>query len=203
MKLYTSVGPNPKVVRMFLAEKGMETSNIEVDLAGGENRRTPFLDINPMGQLPVLDAGKDGCICEITAICEYLEEIRPEPVLIGSTAAERADTRMWVRRIDLAILEPMANGFRYSEGLELFRNRITCLPEAAEGLKKIAAQNLSWLDRQMDGKTFICGDRFTLADVMLFAALRFFSKKGQPLDASLTRLASWYERVADRPSARA
>ena len=201
MKLYTSVGPNPKVVRMFLDEKQMEVSTIKIDLVGGENRRKPFLDMNPMGQLPVLDAGKDGYICEITAICEYIEEIRPDPARIGLTAAERANTRMWARRIDLAILEPMANGFRYSEGLDMFRDRITCLPEAAAGLKKIARQNLSWLDRQMDGKTFICGDRFTLADIMLFAALRFFGKQGQPLDTGLTQLTGWYQRVAARPSA--
>lgn len=203
MKLYTSIGPNPKIVRMFLAEKGLSVETVDVDLVGGENRDAPFLDINPMGQLPVLDAGKDGRICEVTAICEYLEEVQPAPALVGTTPAERAEARMWARRLDLSILEPMANGFRYGEGLKLFQNRVPCLPEAAEGLKGIARRHLAWLDDQMDGKTFICGDRFTLADIMLFSAVRFFGKQGQPLDPGLTRLAAWVDTVAARPSAKA
>ncbi len=203
MKLYTSIGPNPKVVRMFLAEKDIAVETVDVDLIGGENRRAAFLEINPMGQLPVLDAGADGCICEITAICEYLEETHPTPALIGTTPAERAEARMWTRRVDLAILEPMANGFRYGEGLKLFQDRIPCIPEASEGLKGVARRNLAWLEHQMGDEAFLCGDRFTLADIMLYSGVSFFGKQGQPLDPSLTRLSAWLKRVADRPSARA
>lgn len=203
MKLYTSMGPNPKVVRMFLAEKGVAVETVEVDMAGGENRRQPYLELNPMGQLPVLDAGKDGRISEITAICEYIEEIHPQPALIGTTAAERAETRMWVRRLDLSILEPMGSGFRYGEGLKFFQDRVPCLPEASDGLKAIARHYLAWLDERMDARTFICGERFTLADIMLHAWLRFFGRQGQPLDPTLARLAAWNERIAARPSAKA
>lgn len=203
MKLYTSMGPNPKVVRMFLAEKGVAVETVEVDMAGGENRRQPYLELNPMGQIPVLDTGKDGRISEITAICEYIEEIHPQPALIGTTAAERAETRMWVRRLDLSILEPMGSGFRYGEGLKFFQDRVPCLPEASDGLKAIARHYLAWLDERMDARTFICGERFTLADIMLHAWLRFFGRQGQPLDPTLARLAAWNERIAARPSAKA
>src|SRR5262245_8390790 len=195
MKLYSAVGPNPKIVRMFLAEKGVQYERVEVDLIGGENRRDPYLKLNPMGQIPVLDAGADGLISEVVAICEYAEELHPEPVLIGRTPRERADTRMWVRRIDLNILEPMSNGFRFSEGLALFKSRIHCLPEAAAGLKEIAKRNLRWLEDQIGDRPFICGSRFSLADIVAFCPLHFFGKQGQPLDPALVRLQAWMDRV--------
>ena len=135
MQLYNSLGPNPRVVRMFLIEKGLELPFLEVDLAGGENRQEPYLAKNPGGQLPALELDDGAVIAEITAICEYLEDSNPSPALIGSTPEEKAETRMWVRRCDLNVCEPMANGFRFAEGLELFRNRMRCLPEAADGLK--------------------------------------------------------------------
>ena len=109
MKLYTSVGPNPRVVKMFMAEKGLKLDMIEIDLRGGENRRGPFLAVNPAGQTPALELDDGAHLTEITAICEYLEEVDHNPPLVGVNAEERAMTRMWVRRIDLKICEPLAN----------------------------------------------------------------------------------------------
>jgi glutathione S-transferase len=137
------------------------------------------------------------------AICEYVEECYPSPPLIGSSPAERAEVRMWARRIDLNINEPMANGFRYSEGLSFFESRIHCLPEAANGLKQIARENLELVERSIGQREFICGARFSLADIVLFSTLRFFSKQGQPVDRKLVKLNGWLERVGARPSARA
>jgi glutathione S-transferase len=114
VKLYTSIGPNPRVVKMFLAEKGLDVERIEVDLRGGENRREPYLAVNPAGQTPALVLESGAALTEITAICEYLEEVTPNPPLIGTNAEERALTRMWVRRVDLKVCEPMANGFRFA-----------------------------------------------------------------------------------------
>ena len=114
-------------------------------------------------------------LSEITAICEYLEEKHPETPLIGSTAEERGETRMWLRKIDLGICENLANGFRFSEGLNLFKDRMMTLPEAAEGLKGLAQDRLKWLDEQMAGKTYICGDRLTLADIQLYCFLSFIN----------------------------
>jgi len=203
MKLYDSVGPNPRLVRMFLAEKGISIPTQAVDLLGGENRQPDHLKRNPHGQMPALELDDGSYLSEILAICEYIEDTHPAPARIGETAREKAECRMWTRRIDLNICEPMANGFRFAEGLKLFQNRIVCVPEAAPGLKKIAANRLHWLDGQIDGKTYICGDRFTLADMMLFAWLDFGATVNQPLDPANTRLTAWFARVKERPSAKA
>ena len=101
MKLFTSIGPNPRVVRMFMAEKGIEIPLESVDLMGGENRREPYTGRNPAGQIPCLELDDGRHLAEVTAICEYLEELHPTPPRIGATPEERAETRMWVRRIDL------------------------------------------------------------------------------------------------------
>ena len=126
MLFYDSVGPNPKVVRMFMAERGIAGIPTQtIDLRGGENRRPPYLAKNPAGQCPALELDNGTVLAEITAICEYLDEVGPQgKTLIGATPEERAETRMWTRRIDLSIVEPMANGFRFSEGLKMFQDRI-------------------------------------------------------------------------------
>ena len=203
MKLYNSLGPNPRVVRMFMVEKGIEVPTVEVDLRGGENRRGPYLDKNPAGQLPTLELDNGKHLAEVTAICEYLEDVQPKPALIGSNPEEKAETRMWTRRVDLGICEPMANGFRYAEGLALFTGRMRVLPEAAAGLKACAQDKLGWLDGVMDGKTWIAGNRFTLADIHLYCFLDFGVGVGQPLDPKHTRVKAWFDRVAARPSAAA
>ncbi|MCO5130079.1 MAG: glutathione S-transferase [Xanthobacteraceae bacterium] len=203
MKLYDSVGPNPRLVRMFIAEKGLSIPTQKVDLMGGENRQPAHLTRNPHGQMPALELDDGSYLSEIIPICEYLEEKHPAPALIGSTPEERAESRMWTRRIDLNICEPLAMGFRFSEGLKLFKDRIVCVPEAAPGLKKIAADRLRWLDGQMQGKQYVCGDRFTLADMMLYCWLDFGTQVAQPLDPANTTIAAWFKRVAERPSTKA
>lgn len=202
MILYSAIGPNPKTVRMFAAEKDISIELREVDLIGGENRRFPFLGFNPAGQVPVLETDEGNFIAEATAICEYLEEVSPAAPLIGTNPLERAEARMWARRLDLNILQPMANGFRFSEGLKFFEGRIRCMPQAADDLKQSAREWLSWLDGQMDGKTYICGSRLTLADLMLFANLKFF-RKGQPIDGGWKNINSWFSQMSARKSAAA
>ncbi|OHB27242.1 MAG: glutathione S-transferase [Phenylobacterium sp. RIFCSPHIGHO2_01_FULL_69_31] len=199
MKLYTSIGPNPRVVKMFLAEKGLDVERIEVDLRGGENRREPYLAVNPAGQTPALVLESGAALTEITAICEYLEEVTPNPPLIGTNAEERALTRMWVRRVDLKVCEPMANGFRFAEGLPMFESRMRCLPEAAPGLKAVAQDGIAWLEENFQGP-WITGGRFTLADILLFSFLDFGGMVGQPLDPKYAKVGDWFARVKARPS---
>jgi glutathione S-transferase len=188
---------------MFMAEKGIDIPKVKLDLRGGENRREPYLSKNPSGQTPALELDDGTVLAEITAICEYLDETGPAPSLIGGTAEERAVTRMWVRRIDLNILETMANGFRYAEGLKLFEGRVHCIPAAAADLKAIAQEKLTWLDGLIAGRTFICGERISLADILLFAFLDFFPGVGQPLNRDNKNIAAWYDRMKARPSAAA
>ena len=203
MKLYTGLGPNPRVVRMFIAEKGIELPQVQVDLMAGENRQAPYTGKNPSGQLPCLELDDGTRLAQILPIYEYLEEKHPQPPLVGTTAEERAITRMWARRIDLNIVEPMANGFRFAEGLMLFKDRLHTIPQAADDLKAIAREKLAWLDGLMAGNQFIAGKRFTLADIFLFAFLDFGRSVGQPLDPALKWLPGWFERVGARPSAEA
>jgi glutathione S-transferase len=153
--------------------------------------------------MPALELDDGVVISEILPICEYLDEIHPSPPLIGVDPESRALTRMWTRRIDLNICEPMANGFRFAEGLRLFQNRIRCIPQAADDLKAIAAEKLTWLDGLIAGREFIVGDRFTLADVLLYSFLEFGAQVGQPLNPANKNIAAWHARVGARPSAAA
>jgi glutathione S-transferase len=201
MKLYNSLGPNPRVVRMFAHEKGIKLPPEEVDLMAAENRKAPYTAKNPSGQLPALELDDGSVLAEITAICEYLEDTSPNPPLVGSNPGEKAETRMWARRVDLNILEPLANGFRYGEGIGLFKDRMMVIPEASTGLKALAQDRLKWLDGLMKDREFLCGKRFTLADIMLYAFLDFGAGVGQPIDPSLKNITAWFERVNARPSA--
>ena len=203
MKLYQSIGPNPRLVRMFLIEKGLELPVVDVDIIAGENRQAPFLAINPSGSTPVLMLDSGEALAETTAICEYLEERHPQPPLIGSSPEARARTRMWTRRIDLAIVQPMTNGFRAAEGLPMFRDRVHCLPQAADDLKATAGEGLAWLEAQVGERAFIAGDAPTLADLMLYSFVEFGALVGQGLDGAHVRLNAWHRRMAVRDSAKA
>jgi glutathione S-transferase len=205
MLFYDSVGPNPKVVRMFMAERGItDIPKQTVDLRGGENRQAAYMAKNPAGQMPALELDNGFVLAEITAICEYLDEVGPSgKTLIGATPQERAETRMWTRRIDLNIVEPLAAGFRYAEGLKLFQNRIHCIPQAADDFKQIAQERELWLDGLIAGRTFICGERLTLADILLFCFLEFGANVKQPINPAAANLLAWFERMKARPSAAA
>ncbi|MEQ9519749.1 MAG: glutathione S-transferase family protein [Parvibaculum sp.] len=203
MKLFNSIGPNPRVVKMFMAEKGISLPMEEVDLMGGANRQDGYLKKNPAGQLPALELDNGQIVSEITAICEYLEEKNPKPSLIGTNAEERVETRMWTRRVDLGVCEPLANGFRFSEGLPMFQPRMLCVPEAAPGLKAMAQNKIEWFDAQLKGKQWLAGDRFTLADILFFCFLDFGAAVGQPLNPEYKNIGAWFERVKARPSAAA
>ena len=201
MKLYDALGPNPRLVRMFLAEKGMDVPLEQVDIMAGENRGEAYRARNPFGQLPSLELDDGRVIGETAVICEYLEECQPAPPLLGATPEERAETRMWSRRVVLNVTEPMSNGFRWGEGRAMFEKRIRTLPDAAEGMKALAQDGLALVDALLGDGPWLCGERFTLADVTLYVNLDFFAGVGQPLDPEKRNVAAWYASVASRPSA--
>jgi glutathione S-transferase len=203
MRFYNSIGPNPRVVKMFMAEKAIDIPRVEVDLRAGENRQDAHLARNPSGQMPTLELDDGSYLAEVTAICEYLEELHPTPPLIGATPQERAMTRMWTRRVDLYIVEPMLTGFRSSQGFNFFKDRMRLLPQAADDLKALAQEKLTWLDGLIAGREFIAGPRFTLADILLFCTMDFAATVGQPLNPANANIAAWFERVKVRPSAAA
>jgi glutathione S-transferase len=203
MKLYHSFGMNPRLVRMFVHEKGLKLDGVPLDLLAGENRKSPYTDKNSMGQTPMLELDDGTCLPETGAICEYLEERYPTPALIGTTIDERAATRMWWRRVEINICLPMVHAFYYKEGYELFKDRVYCLPEAADGLKRKAQAALKWLDGEIEGRKFLCGDRFSVADICLFTYVDQLHDGGQPIDTSLRNVVRWHGRVSARPSATA
>ncbi len=202
MKLYDStIAPNPKRVRMFLAEKGIEIELEEVDIGKAKNREPAFLAINPMGTLPVLELDDGTHLAESLVICEYFEDLQPEPPLFGRTAQERANTRMWERRMELELMYPLLGAFRHSTSF--FKGRITQIPEIVEPSRAAAAKCFAWLNQELGGRDFIAGDEFTAADITLFCTVEFGKAVGEKYDSSLTNLVRWNESVSARPSAAA
>ena len=201
MLLYNSIGPNPRIVRMFLAEKGVELDRVEIDIVTGDNRNSDYQEkVNPTGQTPALQLDDGSVITEVTTICDYLEELHPGTALIGSTPEERAVTRMWCRRIDLNITEIRAIHYRSGPGYEFFKDRVPTLPEAADGLLAFSNKGLEWLESQINDSDYIAGERFSLADILLFCWFEFFGSMGIGFNDDFPRLKDWYQRVEQRPS---
>ena len=203
MKLYNSIGPNPQVVRTFMAARGVTLDLEEIDIMTGENRQADYLKVNPAGQLPALLLDDGSLLTEITVICEYLDETQPGPSIMGATPEDRAQIRSWTRWADLNVCEPLTNGFRYSEGLPMFESRMRCIPEASDGLKACVQDKLIWLDGQLGDRPFLAGPEFSLADILLSTFLTFGEQVGQPLNRELKTVSAWYDRCVSRESAKA
>ena len=203
MKLYNSVGPNPHVVRMFMAERGISIPTEMIDLPSGENRQGDYLKVNPAGQTPALVLDDGSVISEILAICEYLDETQPGDRLLGATPEERAQSRRWTRWVDLNVCEPMGNGFRFAEGLPMFKDRVHCVPEAAPGLKAIAQNRLAWPDPRLAVQDYIRGGSRRSHHLLLLGLQPLGQSVGQPLNPDFKNLTAWFARVGARPSAAA
>jgi glutathione S-transferase len=186
---------------MFLLEKQLRLPSVTIDVMAGENRQPAYLAINAAGQTPALRCDDGSTLAEAVAIAEYLEELFPLPALIGSTPGQRAQARQWLRRVELNITEFIHNAYHYSEGLRRFEPRIPVLPEAADGLKRVAQDRLRWLDGMFGSGPYLCGDHFSIADIWLYIWLDFGSGVDQPFDRSLPRIGPWFQRIAARPSA--
>ena len=203
MKLINSFGPNPRMVRMFMLEKNITLPFEDIDILAGDNRKSAYTQKNPTSQTPSLELDDGRLIAETVAICEYLEELHPTPALIGSTPVERAEARMALRRIELNACEYLYNAFRFGPGLELFKDRVRCLPDAAEGLQAKGHDGLQLADSLLKGKSYLCGDRLTLADLVLYCCVDFCGSAGLKVSPDLTNLHTWLERMNGRPSATA
>ncbi len=204
MKLYDSVGPNPKMVRMFAAEKGFSFSDTEtIDIIAGANLEEPYVSKNPAGALPAVELDDGTVIAETIAICELIEEQNPTPALIGSTPVERAETRMWLRRVEWKIIQPLTDGFRNGPGIQLFQSRRRTDASVAPFFVGVAQDGFEWLDKQVAGRDSIVPGRFSLADVALFAIAEFGASVGQTVDPALKNVSLWFDRVKERKSAQA
>lgn len=201
MRLHQSIGPNPRVTTMYIAEKGIAVERAFVDIMAGENRQEAYLAKNPVGGTPCLELDDGSTVSESLVICEYLEELHPTPSLIGTTPEDRAATRAMLRSIDQTIVVPMTSGFRGAEGLPMFKDRMLCVPEGAEGNKATAREGLGRIDAALASRDFVCGNSFTLADILLFCFTDFGAQVGQPIPDGMSNLATWHARIAARPSA--
>ncbi len=201
MLIYDAHSPAPRCLRMFLLEKQLQIPAVTIDVMVGENRQADYLAINPAGQTPALRSDDGSVLTESVAIAEYLEEKFPTPVLIGATPAQRAETRQWWRRIELNITEFIHNAYHYAEGLPRFESRIPVVPESAVGLKRVAQDRLAWLDNMMGDAPYLCGERFSAADIWLYVWLDFGFGVNQAFDRKLKKITPWFDRVASRASA--
>jgi glutathione S-transferase len=203
MKLYDyKAAPNPRRVRIYMAEKGIDISLIPVDIMKREQKSPDFLAKNPLGSLPVLELADGTCISESVAICRYLEALYPEPPLFGRTAAEKARIEMWLRRIELNVMVPV--GMVWAHGHPLTARLLKQIPEAAEQNRKRVHLAYKLLNEQLSGAAFIAGPDYTVADAVLLATLDFANGLvGVPYESCLTHLKRWHGEVLARTSAAA
>jgi glutathione S-transferase len=202
MKIYnSSTAPNPRRVRIFLAEKGISVPYEEVDIVKAANRTPEFKQKNPLGTLPVLELDDGTHIAESVAICRYFEELHPEPPLMGVGAKERALIEMWNRRMEFNVFLPVTDAFRHQH--EFFKGRIAQVPQYAQVQRENAEKILSWLDEVLSDRFFIAGDNFSIADITALCAIDFARVSKIRIQPEQKRLARWHAAVSSRPSAKA
>lgn len=202
MKLYDSTfAPNPRRVRIFLAEKGLTVPTEQVDIGKAANREPGYLAKNPLGGLPSLELDDGTVIAESVAICRYFEETQPEPPLFGVGAKERALVEMWQRRMELEIALPIMQVFRNTHAF--FKGRIPQVPEYGEVCRKAAASRLRWMDGELATRPFVSGERFTIADITLLVGIDFGRVSDIRIAPEHKSLQRWHEQVSSRPSAKA
>jgi glutathione S-transferase len=202
MKLYDSkMAPNPRRVRIFLAEKGIQVPDDQVDLAKAQNRSPEFLKINPMGGVPVLQMDDGTNLAESVAICRYFEETHPEPRLMGVDARDKAEVEMWQRRMELNLLSTVAGCFRNTS--EFFKGRIPQVPEYGEVCRQAAEKAFGMVDGFLADRKFIAGERYTIADITALVAVDFAKLIKLRISPEQKNLVRWHEAVSSRPSAKA
>ena len=203
MKIYEDArAPNPRRLRIFVAEKGLKIPTEQVDIFARKNRTPEMLAKNPAGGLPFVELDDGTHLAESVAICRYLEGLHPEPNLMGKDNREQAFIEMWNRRMELNLFAPVARAFQHTS--EIFKPILKQFPEYGETQREITRLQLQWLDAQIGNKPFIAGDRFTVADITALVAVDFGAQlAGVQLDPSLKNLARWHQSVSSRPSAKA
>ena len=203
MKLYGAPypAPNPRRVRIFLAEKGIDLVETPVDLATREHKSPEYRGMNSLGQVPTLVLDDGTAISETVAICRYFEEIRPEPPLFGHTAIEKALVDMWVRRVEFVLMNPVGNYWRHAHPRTA--GLLTQYKQFGESNVAAYASAQRWLDEELAHREFVAGADFTIADICLISTVDFAKWIGLPLDEQHTHLGAWHERVKGRQSYRA
>jgi len=203
LRLYNSnFAPNPRRVRIFLAEKSVSIPQVEVDLARLDHKSASFSSLNPFQTIPLLELDDGTILSESIAICRYIEELHPEPNLFGATAIERATIEMWQRRAEWHLLMPIAQVFRHTHP-HMAAMEQPQIGDWAAANRPRALRNLKIFDEALAGRDYLIGDRFTVADITGLVALDFTKPARIAIPPDCGKLIAWRDRLAARPSASA
>lgn len=203
MKLFDGgKAPNPRRVRVFLAEKGIEVPLVPVDMGAMEHRKEPVTSRNPLQRLPILELDDGTIITESVAICRYFEELHPEPALFGRGALGKALVEMWQRRMELNLMAAVAQAFRHIHPA-MKEWEVPQIAEWGEANKPKAVEFLGIFDRELAGREFIAGDEFSIADITGMIAVDFMKPARIAVPEDLTNVIRWHRAVSARPSATA
>lgn len=196
----TRSAPNPRRVRIFLAEKGISVAYEQLDMMVGDLKSASFTAINPLQRVPVLILDDGTAISESVAICRYFEELQPEPPLFGVGPVGRATVEMWQRRLDLGFFLHVAQAFRHLHP-KMAHLEVPQVPSWGEANKEKALTMLELIDTQLGQSRFLAGPDFSIADITLLVAVDFMKPAKLVLPAGLDNVRRWHEDVAARPSA--
>ena len=191
--------PNPRRVRIFLAEKGVDLPETKVDMMKREHKSPEFRAKNSMGQIPALELDDGTCISETVAICRYFEETNPNPPLFGKTAVEKALVDQWVRRVEFAVMMPVGNFWRHAHPRTAAL--LTQYKDFGESNKETYKGAQKYLNRELEGREFLVGDSLTMADICLLSTVDFAEWIGLPVEDEFENLVAWRARMKARPSA--
>jgi len=203
MKLYDGGrAPNPRRTRIFLAEKGIKLPTEQIDLGAMQHRSAAYTAVNPIQRVPALELDDGTVITESIAICRYFEELQPDPPLFGRGALEIARVEMWNRRLELHLLFPVAHVFRNSHPA-MKEMEVPQVPAWAEANKPRVLEFVALLDRELVGRKFVAGDKFTVADITGLVAVDFMKPAKLSVPDELKNLRRWHAEISARPSAAA
>ena len=203
MKLYDGGrAPNPRRVRIFLHEKGIEVPLVPVNMATHEHVSDAMRKLNPLGELPVLELDDGTIITETMAICRYFEAVQPKPALFGSTPVEIGFVEMWHRRVELKLFAAVAAAFRHLHPA-MAASEMPQVAEWGEANKPKALEAMQMLDQQLESNEFICGSQISVADITAMIALDFTKPAKITIPLELLQLNRWYAAMKARPSANA
>ncbi|WP_416897845.1 MAG: glutathione S-transferase family protein [Minwuia sp.] len=202
MKFYDlAAGSNPRRVRIYLAEKGIEVPMHQVDMMKNEHGQPEYLKINALGKMPALELDDGTVITESVAICRYFEELNPEPPMFGRDALEKAQVEMWNRRAELEIAIPTAQCFQNTH--EFWKDRLEQIPAWGEACRTKVMKQMKVFDEHMEGREFLATGDYTVADISLQCGILLGKAVGIRVPEELKNLSTWWERVSSRPTARA
>ena len=203
MKLYgaPNPAPNPRRVRIFLAEKGIDLPEIPVNMMRGEHKTPDFKAKNSLGQIPILELDDGTVIAETISICRYLEAVYPDKPMFGTSPLEAAQIDMAIRRIEFQLMTPVGMFWRHAHPYTA--KLLTQYKEFGESNRETVERVMTWLDRELEGRDFMASNAFSMADIAALTTIDFAAWIGLPMPGGLERLGRWHAAVSARPSANA